>query len=82
MAMRTGCINFNIIKFLYTLHRIYIAIFKQSAITLGWGKTGLILYNPKLILTKLRRQTAVAYLYYNPASRRARQTRRAALRNV
>ena len=55
MAVRTGCINFNIIKFLHALHGIRIATFKQSSITSGWEKTGLILYNPKLILTKLRR---------------------------
>ena len=36
------------------------AIFKQSSITSGWEKTGLIPYNPELVLTKLRRQTAVA----------------------
>ena len=55
MAVRIGCINFNIIKFLHTLYRMRIAIFKQLSITSGWEKTGLILYNPKLILTKLRR---------------------------
>ena len=38
---------------------MYIAIFKQSSITLGWEKTGLIPYNPKLILIKLRRQTTI-----------------------
>ena len=31
-----------------------IATFKQLSITLKWEKTGLIPYNPKLILTKLQ----------------------------
>ena len=53
MAVRTGCINFNIIKFLHALYGMRMAIFKQSSITLGWEKTGFISYNPKLVLTKL-----------------------------
>ena len=55
MAMRTGCTNFNIIEFLHALYRMRMAIFKQSSITSGQEKTSLILYNPELILTKLRR---------------------------
>ena len=55
MAIQISYINFNIIKFLYALYRMYIAIFKQSSIALGWEKTGLILYNPELVLTKLQR---------------------------
>ena len=54
MDIQTGCINFNIIEFLYALYRMYIAIFKQLSITLKWEKTGLILYNSKLVLTKLQ----------------------------
>ena len=59
MAMRTGCINFNTIKFLHALHQIRIAIFKSLSILSGQAKTGLIPYNPKVILTRLRRQTAM-----------------------
>ena len=35
MAVRTGCTNFNTIKFLYALHQIYTAIFKSLFILLG-----------------------------------------------
>jgi len=55
IAMRTGCINFNTVKFLYALHQIRTAIFKSSSILLGWVKTGLIPYNPEVVLTRLRR---------------------------
>ena len=41
---------------------MHMATFRQSSITLKWEKTGLIPYNPKLVLTKLQRQTAVTRL--------------------
>jgi hypothetical protein len=59
MAVRTGCTNFNTIKFLHALHHIWVATFKPTSIKSAWEKTGLIPYNPELVLTKLRRQTAV-----------------------
>ena len=59
MAVRTGCTNFNIVEFLHALHYIRVATFKPMSIKSAWEKTGLIPYNPELILTKLRRQTAV-----------------------
>jgi len=59
MAVRIGCTNFNIIKFLHTLHHIRVTIFKPTSIKSAWEKTGLIPYNPKLVLTKLQHQTAV-----------------------
>jgi len=59
MAVRTGCTNFNTIELLHALHQIRTATFKSSSILSGWVKTGLIPYNPEVILTRLRRQTAV-----------------------
>ena len=43
-----------------------IATFKQLFIALEWEKTGLILYNSELVLTKLQCQTAVACLSTPP----------------
>ena len=59
MAVRTGCTNFNTVEFLHALHQIRTATFKSSSILSGWAKTGLIPYNPEVVLTRLRRQTAV-----------------------
>ena len=59
MAVRIGCTNFNTIEFLHALHQIRTATFKSSYILSGWVKTGIIPYNPEVILTRLRRQTAV-----------------------
>jgi len=73
MAVRTGCINFNIIEFLHALHGMRMATFKQLSITSGWEKTGLIPYNPELVLTKLRRQTAVTHLPTPPPLPQPRQ---------
>ena len=54
IVVRINCINFNTVKFLYALHQIYTAIFKSSSILSGWAKTGLIPYNPKVVLTRLQ----------------------------
>ncbi|OCK92147.1 uncharacterized protein K441DRAFT_727123, partial [Cenococcum geophilum 1.58] len=54
MAVQTGYTNFNTVKFLYALHQICITIFKSLSILLGWVKTGLIPYNPEVVLTRLR----------------------------
>ena len=59
MAVRIGCTNFNTIEFLHALHQIRTATFKPSSILSGWVKIGLIPYNLEIILTRLRRQTAV-----------------------
>ncbi|OCK86564.1 uncharacterized protein K441DRAFT_672208 [Cenococcum geophilum 1.58] len=66
MAVRTGCTNFNTVEFLHALHLIRIATFKSSSILSGWAKTGLIPYNPEVVLTRLRRQTAVVRLSTPP----------------
>jgi hypothetical protein len=56
----------NTIKFLHALHQICTATFKSLSILLGWAKTGLIPYNPKVILTRLRRQTAMVRPFTPP----------------
>jgi len=56
MAVRTGCINFNTIEFLHALHQIRTTTFKSLSILSGWAKTGLIPYNPEVVLTRLRQR--------------------------
>lgn len=59
MAVQTGCTNFNTVEFLHALRGVRTATFKESSIKSGWAKTVLIPYNPELVLTRQRRQTAV-----------------------
>jgi hypothetical protein len=45
----------NKVEFLYHLKSIHDAIFKALSIKLVWKKTGLIPYNPEVVLSKLRK---------------------------
>jgi hypothetical protein len=51
-ATRTGYILFNKVEFLAVIDSIRQQTFKRITIRSGWQKTGLVLYNPKVVLDK------------------------------
>ena len=53
-ATRTGCSDFNKVEFLAAIHSVRRQAFKRSTITLAFRQTGLIPYNPAIILDWLR----------------------------
>jgi hypothetical protein len=53
-ATRTGCTSFNKVEFLAAINSIRRQTFKRTTIRSGWQKTGLIPYNPEVVLGKLR----------------------------
>ncbi|PWW80461.1 hypothetical protein C7212DRAFT_171926, partial [Tuber magnatum] len=52
-ATRTRCLEFNKIKFFDTIKTIWLHTFKPTTIQSGFKKTGLILFNPTIVLDKL-----------------------------
>ena len=55
-ATRQGCTNFDGVEFLHAIQSIRSHTFKRSTILSGWRQSGLIPYNPEVILQKIRRQ--------------------------
>ena len=53
-AIWTGCNNFNNVEFLHFLSSIQQKIFTLSSIQSAFCKTGLILFNPSVVLSQLR----------------------------
>jgi hypothetical protein len=53
-ATRTGCTSFNKVEFLAAIDSIRRQTFKRTTIRSGWHKTGLVPYNPEIVLRKLR----------------------------
>jgi hypothetical protein len=53
-ATRTGCTSFNKVEFLAAIDSIRRQTFKRTTIRSGWQKTGLVPYNPEVVLQKLR----------------------------
>ena len=53
-ATRSGCTSFNKVEFLAAIDSIRRQTFKRTTIRTGWQKTGLIPYNPDVVLDKLR----------------------------
>jgi hypothetical protein len=53
-ATRTGCTSFNKVEFLAAIDSIRRQTFKGTTIRSGWYKTGLVPYNPEIVLGKLR----------------------------
>lgn len=53
-AARTGCIDFNKTEFLHCFTRIKQETFKESTIRNSFRKTGLIPYDPEIVLASLR----------------------------
>jgi len=53
-ATRTGCSDFNKIEFLAAIESIREKAFKRSTIISAFKKTGLIPYNPNIVLSTLR----------------------------
>lgn len=51
--MQTRIFKFNKLNFLASLIIIYVKTFKKSTILSAFKKTGLIFYNPKIILHKI-----------------------------
>jgi len=56
-ATRTGCSDFNKIEFLAAIGSIREKAFKRSTIISAFKKTGLIPYNPCIVLSKLRERS-------------------------
>ena len=53
-ATRTGCINFNKVKFLNAIHSIRVQTFKRSTIIHSFKNSGLIPFNPLIVLQKIK----------------------------
>jgi hypothetical protein len=53
-ATRSGCTSFNKVEFLAAIDSIRRQTFKRTTIRSGWQKTGLVPYNPDVVLRKLR----------------------------
>lgn len=53
-ATRTGCGDFNKTEFIASLEDIRLKTFKPKTIRSSFRKTGLVPYNPKIVLEKLR----------------------------
>ena len=53
-AIRLGDVDFNRLDFLAAFNQLCTKAFKSSTIKLSWEKTGLIPYNPEVVLTKFR----------------------------
>jgi len=56
-ATRTGCGDFNKSEFLDTIDTIHLQTFKPSTVRSGFRATGLIPYNPEIVISKLREAT-------------------------
>ncbi|RPA88813.1 DDE-domain-containing protein [Choiromyces venosus 120613-1] len=52
-ATRTGCSDFNKVEFLSALTSIRTQVFKQTTIISAFWKTGLLPYNPHIVLSRL-----------------------------
>ena len=52
-ATRTGCVEFNKMEFLAALPEIRKKTFKRSTIQSAWRQSGLIPYNPRIVLDKI-----------------------------
>jgi len=57
-ATRTGCTNFNKVEFLAALQSIRSQTFKKSTILSAWRQTGLIPWNPDVVIDQVRAQVA------------------------
>jgi len=57
-ATRTGCTNFNKVEFLAALQSIRLQTLKQSTILSAWKQTGLIPWNPDVVVDQIRAQAA------------------------
>ena len=53
-AIRLGDVDFNRLDFLAAFNQFRTKAFKSSTIKSAWEKTGLIPYNPEVVLTKIR----------------------------
>ena len=53
-ATRSGCTDFNKIEFLHAIDSIRANTFKKSTILSSWRKSGLIPFNPEIVLQKIR----------------------------
>lgn len=53
-ALRTGCYNFSKVEFLAAIGRVRRGAFKKSTIMHAWRDTGLIPYDPEVVLSKIR----------------------------
>ena len=53
-ATRTGCTNFDKTEFLASLGRIRLQAFKETSILSGFRKTGIVPYDPQIVLEKLQ----------------------------
>jgi len=67
-ATRTGCSDFNKIEFLAAITSIRAQAFKKSTIVSAFRKTGLIPYNPQLILSQLPIYTPPSPSYNPPTT--------------
>jgi gamma-glutamylcysteine synthetase len=53
-AIHTGCYNFNKVEFLAAIRQIRQKAFKRTTIIHAWRDTGLVPYNPEVVLSKIR----------------------------
>lgn len=57
-SRRTGCYDFNKVEFLAEIGNIRRQAFKRRSIIDAWAKTGLIPYNPTVVLSKIQEMGA------------------------
>jgi len=53
-AFRNGCIDFNMMEFLQALHKVRLDTFKRSTVLSAWAKSGLIPFNPAIVLNQIQ----------------------------
>jgi hypothetical protein len=56
-AYMTGCYDFNKVHFLDAIHNVRLNVMKSTTIQSAWAKTGLIPYNPDIVLSKIQLPT-------------------------
>ncbi|TKA66365.1 hypothetical protein B0A49_07680, partial [Cryomyces minteri] len=57
-ATRTGCTNFNKVEFLAALQSIRLQTLQKSTVLSAWRQTGLIPWNPNLVIDRLQAYAA------------------------
>jgi len=67
-ATRTGCSDFNKFEFLAAITLIRQQAFKPSTIISAFRKTGLIPYNPEIVLERLQEYKANPHRQWQPGS--------------
>lgn len=54
-AFRLRCVDFDKIEFLQALHKVRLKTFKRQTILSAWRKTGLIPFNPQIVLDAVQK---------------------------